>query len=358
MASNDFQPDWASAPGETIAEMLLDRGLSICEFATEIGCSVQSAADLIDGKTAITVEVARKLEKTVGGSFQFWIARDGQYRDDASRLDGTYRDWLKQLPVGDMVRFGWIHPVSPREEAAECLRFFGTPTLAAWHEKYLRIERMAVFRTSESFESRPHSIAAWLRRGEVLGEHLDCAPWNPTAFRSSLQEIRPLTRESNPDRFLPRLTAICAENGVALVIVRAPNGCRASGATQMLNASKVLLQLSFRYLSDDHFWFTFFHECGHAVLHANRGLYLEGIDDLKSIDESEADQFAAAAIIPIAYKEEFNNLRTDTRSVVKFAQKIGISPGLVVGQLQHQGRIPRNWLNGLKRRYVWDSGAC
>jgi HTH-type transcriptional regulator/antitoxin HigA len=33
---------------------------------------------------------------------------------------------------------------------------------------------------------------------------------------------------------------------------------------------------------------------------------------------------------------------------------VGISPGIVVGQLQHFGRIKRNHYNHLRRRYRWD----
>jgi hypothetical protein len=37
--------------------------------------------------------------------------------------------------------------------------------------------------------------------------------------------------------------------------------------------------------------------------------------------------------------------------------EIGVAPGIVVGQLQHKGRLRRNQLNTLKRRYTWHLGA-
>lgn len=352
--SDDFRPDWASAPGETISDMLSERGLSVDNFAARMGWTTKSAEDLLDGKATITVDVARKLSKVIGGSLQFWMARDGQYRDDASRLNETYSDWLGEVPIGDMIKFGWMEPVKAIEEAASCLRYFNVPNVAAWHEKYAGIEQMTAFRTSRSFESRPASVAAWLRRGEVEAARIQTKPWNPSAFESSLTVIRGLTRQKDPNRFLPELERICAESGVALVLVRWPSGCRASGAARMLTPDKVLLQLSARYLSDDQFWFTFFHEAAHALLHANRGLVIDGIDGTATAHEQEANDLAERALIPDAYKTTFEALRS-AEQVLKFARMLGIAPGIVVGQLQHGGRIPRSWLNGLKRRYTWES---
>ena len=68
-------------------------------------------------------------------------------------------------------------------------------------------------------------------------------------------------------RFLPKLQALCAEAGVALVFVRAPRGCRVSGASRLVTPEKAMILVSFRFRSDDQFWFTVFHEIGHLILH-------------------------------------------------------------------------------------------
>ena len=41
-------------------------------------------------------------------------------------------------------------------------------------------------------------------------------------------------------------------------------------------------------------------------------------------------------------------------SVQEFATQQGIAPGIVVGRLQHEGRIPWNRLNKLKVRLKWE----
>ena len=48
--------------------------------------------------------------------------------------------------------------------------------------------------------------------------------------------------------------------------------------------------------------------------------------------------------IPPEYQPEMLRLRLDGRAVMRFARKVGVSPGIVVGQLQHHNRFRRNQL--------------
>ena len=214
---------------------------------------------------------------------------------------------------------------------------------------------MAVFRTSSSVRLQPGAVAAWLRQGEIEAASIDCKPWDAQRFRRAFSSIRPLTRKKDPSFFLPELQKRCAECGVAVVIVRAPTGCRASGATRFVSTNKALLLLSFRYLSDDHFWFTFFHEAAHLLLHGQKALFLEDAGMSSNKEEEEANEFAARVLIPLALEAAMLNLGLNGREVIRFARLAGVSPGIVVGQLQHIGKIKRNQLNTLKRRFRWDS---
>lgn len=354
MFSKEFAPDWVSAPGDTIADILQERDCSASEFARQIGYPLAEVHDLLQGRATISLAVARQLERVLGASVEFWMTRDFQYRQDTQRLHVADNQWLAGLPVGDMIRFGWLKPVPhPAHEAEACLRFFDVPSVRAWHKLYGNLEEMVAFRTSPSLDSRPGAVAAWLRQGEIEAQRIDCKPWNPNRFRASLSSIRSLTREKDPDRFLPKLQDQCAEYGVAVAIVRCPAGCRASGATQFLTKEKALLLLSFRFLTDDHFWFSFFHEAAHLLLHGAKGFFLEGEDTPQTMQEEEANEFAAQTLVPPALQSEMLSLRVDSRQVIRFAMNVGVSPGIIVGQLQHLGKFKRNQLNSLKRRYEW-----
>ena len=351
-----FRPDWASAPGDTISDILQERGLSVRDFAHDIGQTMDEVDGLLDGRASITLGVARNLTDVLGASIEFWMSRDYQYREDMAKLQETDERWLDDLPISEMIRFGWLEPAPlPADELGACLRFFDVPNISSWHEKYSAVEAMAAFRTSPAFDSHPGALAAWLRQGEIAAAAIDCRPWDNKRFEVALEKVRPLTRKKDPAFFLPALQAHCADGGVAVVVVRAPTGCRASGATRFLPGNKGLLQLSFRYLTDDHFWFTFFHEAGHLLLHGKERIFLEEGEPDITTEEHEANAFAADFLVPPTYQQELLGLPPRARSVIAFARRVGVSPGIIVGQLQHKGKLPYNWLNKLKRRYSWEN---
>ena len=367
MSTAGFLPDWLSAPGDTIADALRERHLSNQDCAQALSLSNEDFENLVAGRQSITIILARRLSTVIGASVEFWMSRDFEYRQDANRLEGTGASWLKELPVGDMIRLGWLAPPPlPSNEVEACLQFFGVSSIDAWRDTYDTLPQLAVYRSSPSFESRHGAVAAWLRQGELEAKEIECAPWDSEGFKQQLMAIRALTRQKDPDRFIPALQEACSRVGVAVVIVRSPTGCRASGATRFLNDDKAILQLSFRYLADDQFWFTFFHEAGHLIRHREMMLFsatmvggapliLEGPDTPEDELEEEANRFAAEILIPLDYQTSLSQLRLNRQDVLRFAHRVGIAPGLVVGQLQHTGRLRYDQLNGLKRRYEWEN---
>jgi plasmid maintenance system antidote protein VapI len=353
-----FRPDWISAPGDTIADILEERGQTPTDLAQQLGRPLDEISALLQGRLLLTAEVASRLEAALGVPRGFWEERESMYRAEltalqakTTRLDEQH--WLKELPVKDMVQFGWLQPQKGESPVAACLRFFGTPDLDSWRVLYRDVIKGGAFRKSLAFSSHPAAVAAWLRQGELLSQSIQCQPWNAQAFEVLLPDLRSLTRKKDPG-VLPELISRCSDCGVAVVIVRAPSGCRASGATRFLSRQRALLLLSFRYLTDDQFWFTFFHEAGHLVLHGERGFFLEGPDALTTTEEKEANDFAATTLVPPAFEARLRAVAASHLEVIRLARLLGVSPGVVVGQLQHRGRIPRNYLNRLKRRYVWE----
>ncbi len=113
--------------------------------------------------------------------------------------------------------------------------------------------------------------------------------------------------------------------------------------------NKAVIQLSLRYKSNDHLWFTFFHEAGHIIRHGRKEIFIEG----KGMDrekEEEANAFARDKLIPAAEYRRFKK-SWDGRSLAAietFAAKIKIAPGVVVGRLQHERSLPHSHGNGLK----------
>lgn len=354
-----FQPDWLSPPGETIADILEERSITEQDLGRAMEVSGDEIRGLLTGSKPVTPKAAQKLETVLGGSQEFWVARERRYREALRVLaertvDSETSAWLKQLPIRDMEAFGWMPSSETKSyRAANCLRFFGVSDVAAWRQLYEQVLQTAVLRTSAKYTSAPGAIAAWLRRGEIEAAEVSCEPWDADHFRKVTNEVRALTRERNPSIFISELRHAFAKCGVAVVILRAPSGCRASGATRFLSSRKALMLLSFRHLSDDQFWFSVFHEAGHLLLHGRNALFVDGPQTPHSKQEHEANEFSATTLVPQEHRAEMMSLAVDGRDVMRFARKIGVSPGIVVGQMQYLGHLTNRQLNNLKRRYTW-----
>jgi HTH-type transcriptional regulator / antitoxin HigA len=356
MDDNDsFTPMWASPPGRTIQKRLDELGFDVSEFAKQLGVSVQVANGLLDGNEMITIDIARRLSSLIGASAEFWISRDCQYRDDLVRVETD--QWLADLPVKAMAKFGWIAPEPGwASQVNACLSFFGVEDVEAWRTTYEPMLAASRLRISAAVPARRYAVAAWLRKAACEAETVATSPWSAPTLRDSLDAVKKLTWSKNPGDFIPKLQGLLARAGVALVIIRALPGCPASGAARFLSADRAMIVVSGRFLADDQFWFTVVHEIGHLILHEPDHAilddpYLHG--DLDSQEELEANRFAADTLLPARVRMQVPAGAVTYRNVISLALAAGVSPGIVVGQLQFEGRIPRDHLNRLKRRYKW-----
>ena len=70
-----FNPDWISPPGETIIDVLEERGWSQAEFAERVGFTTKHVNRLVSGNASISDDAAIRLERVLGGTAGFWLAR-------------------------------------------------------------------------------------------------------------------------------------------------------------------------------------------------------------------------------------------------------------------------------------------
>lgn len=78
-------PDWLSPPGETILDILEERGWSQADLVARMACPPTQIALLINGKANITEEAAYKLERVLGSTAGFWLSREAYYRQALAR---------------------------------------------------------------------------------------------------------------------------------------------------------------------------------------------------------------------------------------------------------------------------------
>ena len=97
----------------------------------------------------------------------------------------------------------------------------------------------------------------------------------------------------------------------------------------------------------------------HLLLHSETALFLEDDSEVTADEEDEANNFAEKILIPSEFQHALSQLRLDApekrnaREIMRFAKHVGVSPGIIVGQLQHMKRIKPSRLNRLKKRFNW-----
>ncbi len=114
-----------------------------------------------------------------------------------------------------------------------------------------------------------------------------------------------------------------------------------------MDGNKIVVGLTARGKDADKFWFSLFHELAHIVLgHVGKP------NGTSEEDENAADKWSGDILIT---SEDFEAFRRDRdyseRSVLLFAKKQGVAPGIVVGRMQLEGMIKYSMLNNLKEKY-------
>lgn len=356
-----FRPDYAVPPGETLDETIAALGMSQAELAQRTGRPKKTINEIIKGKAPISADTAIQLERVLRVPASFWNNLDRNYRETLARIKEEKRlqsqiEWLKTFPLTSLIKRGWLPKYkSEIDKLKALLNFFGVAGVKEWQALW---ENSGVaYRKSSAFQSKPAAVAAWLRKGELEALEVQCGHFSNSAFREALSSIRRLTRDA-PENFEPEIKRLCAAAGAAVVFVPELPGTHLYGATRWIGKAKALIQLSLRGKSDDHLWFTFFHEAGHILLHGKKDVFIEakgeGCREIGGSEkEQEANRFAQDFLIPPGKYQAFIAGDAFNEPDIKaFADSIGIGPGIVVGRLQHDKVIPfYTKVNVLKKRF-------
>lgn len=364
-----FRPDYAVAPGETIADLLEDREMTQTALSERLGVTNKHVNQVVKGSASISAELALGLEKVFGVAADFWLRREAGYRAQLARQAEWKTltrsiEWAKRFPVKELKARGYL-PAKATDESlvAAMLTFLGVASVEQWQEPVVS------YRKSQKVESDDYALAAWLRIGELKAEEIECEPFDTDRFRDALEQARGLTA-LEPEEWVEQLIELCAQCGVAVVILEHFQLSRVNGATRWISPHKALIQLSLRQNWEDIFWFTFFHEAGHVLLHRKKLLLVEPVRRASAAKmdpellqlEVEADKFAAQTLIPNRFNKRLEQI--SFAEIPLLAAEIGVAPAVVVGRLHHEHRIdesrglPFNRGNKWRRRYEFKEPAA
>lgn len=350
-----FTPDYATPPGVTLEETMHALGMTQKELFERTGLTVVSLNRIFKGEQPVTPETAAKLELVTGTPASLWNNLESQYRAylasvaERERLQ-AHIAWLKSIPVAELIKRKMIKPMEDAvNQLREVLAFFGVADVENWQKIWRQPAASA--RRSTFFDSAPGPTAAWLRIGQIRARDITCAPYDAKRFATNLAIIRTFTNRS-PDSFLPEVRRLCAEAGVAFVLVPELDKAPWSGAAEWLTPDKAMIVLSLRGKREDKFWFTFFHEAAHILHDSKKETH---IDDGKPYEdnpvEQRADAYAADMLIPASFNVAIAAASSEA-ALRDLAGRIGVAPGIVAGR---HGFLTGKWARFAKvpRSYVW-----
>lgn len=353
-----YAPDHVDPPGKVLEEYLEAWHMSAREFSRRCGRSSKLIVEIIAGKAPIEPETALQFERVLDMPADIWLQHEANYRLHLARVEEAKRWseelWADYFPTSEMIQRSAIPASKDKPHLIRnLLKFFGVGSINACNERFAELSTTVAYRHSPSFKSDDAPLHVWLRLGEIKAEKISCADYDKATFLKALKKIRALTHEPL-EVAVEEMTKYCADAGVAFVIVKPMQKTALSGASRWLTPRKALIQQTLRFRKNDQFWFTFFHEAAHILLHSRKSVF---IDDFDNIDQNkpaeiEANNWSADFLIPRVEREEFIVQFDRTEEHIRtFAREQGIHPGIVVGQLQKAKEIGYNTFSDLIERY-------
>lgn len=346
-AQKKYIPPVFFHPGVTLSEKLTEMGMTAKEFSVRTSKPEKTIFAIIGGRSSITPDMAVAFENVTRIPASLWMSKQTAYDEYKARVrnEGQLKsacEWARMFPFADMAHYGWVENVKDMTSRVKILlSFFQISGVKAWEDYYINGQLKVAFRISLSGSKDPHSLSAWLREGELQSAGMNAAAFSEAKLREAIPLMRELAEEQ-PQGYSSRLRELCSNIGIKLVYTPCLPKAPISGATRWIKDTPCI-QLTGRHKRSDVFWFTFFHELGHILLHGKRNVFLEdsGISGIDEVIEREADDYASKILFPKEKESEIiSSGDFSKQSILAFAGRFRVHPGIIVGRLQHDNIIP------------------
>ena len=370
MANQTYKPVSVAHPGETILDYLDNFGWSQRDLSRRTGITTKTISEICNGKAPISPATSLALEKVLGRPAHFWINLQSKFDEIRARSlerkhSNEWLSWAKNFPIKEMKNRGWIasNKNSPELDVIELLHFLGVSSPDSWNAVWEAFQ--VAYRQTRKFKTSNYAISAWVRAIELEADQIDVQKFSEKLLKNSIDELRCITR-LRIEEGLDKVQSILSTCGVAFVCVPALSQTGISGCTRWLGSTKVIVAITLRYKTDDQIWFTLFHELGHVFNHRKDHTFILDNADQTLTDnvvdpemqrlEDEANRFAADTLIPAHLLKKFISFGVfNNEAIYDFAEAIRVSPGVVVGRLQHEGFLAQHQGNKLKQKVQWSS---
>lgn len=338
---NKYYPESITHPKEILIEALEENNIGAKEFAVKTGKPEKTITAVLKGDSSITPDMAVLFEQVLKIPVHFWLEIQKNYDEYKARISYQTNiknaiDWASAFPYAKMANFEWVPKTRIVEEKViNLFNFFNVASQKGFEDYYYNQRTKVAFRISLKDQENAPVIASWLRQGEIQASKIQTNEYSKTKLKKILPDIKKIMAKQ-PENYFKKLQDLCLLAGIKIVHTPCLPKASIHGSTRWINNSP-LIQLSGRYKRNDIFWFTFFHEVGHILLHGKKYISIENIniEGENQEYETEADLFASNWLLTQSQENEIlSNQQITREDVLKYAEKFKTHPAIIIGRLQ------------------------
>lgn len=331
-------------PGETLKEVLSDRGMPQQELAARTGVTPKHISTVLSGEKSITVSFAKKLEYALNIDAEFWINLQNAYDKELLEFEEVNSISEQELSIAKHLKDVFTYLVQKKlvsacslmeQKVLELRKFLNVSNLTAIPS----LVNFGAFRAQTSVSIDEYTLFAWMRICEVLAEDIEVEmlefALQKRAVLDSIEDLKSLMF-AKPAVFIQELQNRLAKSGVAFCIAPSFKGTPVQGFIKNAPSGKIILCLTFRQKRADIFWFSFFHELGHFVNGDSRQRFID-FESVETLREQKADVFAQNHLINKDEYERFLSKKDfSLRAIRQFSATQKVLPCILIGRLKKE----------------------
>lgn len=346
-------------PGETIADVLEERGITQSELSSRTGVSAAYVSNVIAGKKGISANFAMGLEYALRVPKSFWLNLQANYESDLLEINEvqtiTEEERLAREDLKDIVKYLRKKEMMPvrenRDDSIISLR------------KVLQISNIAnlkemipagAFRMSTNATINPYVLGAWIRLCQLAGDgKVISTKFDKKYMNDLINDMKHIMCKENGN-LQKALNDTLEKYGIIFSVARNFRGAPVHGYISQKEDGKYEMVLTIRGAFADIFWFSLFHEIGHIV-NGDIGKNLKFLDDGSDNDkETAADFFASNMLLsPESYELFIRKRDFSIEAIRKYAESQNVMPYIVIGRLQKEKYLDYRTYCDYKLRYKW-----
>ena len=343
-------------PGETLKEVLEDRGMSQRELALRTDVTETHISNIVNCQKDISVSFAKKLEYALGIDASFWINLQANYDkeladfEEVNRISKDEIDIMRRLKdISNYMQQSGLakNEPNPSLRVIQLRKVLNVSSLARIPD----VSQVGAYRLAKTVDADPYILFAWLRLCDLVNATCEIEqPLDIEKLKDRIPAIKKLMFE-HINNIQLRLRELFAECGIKFLMIKHFRGAPVQGVIKKSEEGSLSLIMTNRHKFADIFWFTLFHETGH-IINGDIANQLIDFECVENEAEREADQFASNVLIEQEKYEQFVKQGDFSLSQInRFSAKEGIPNYILIGRLQKDGYLEYHHYSTEKMKY-------